>query len=89
MTGPSGSNLTSQTVAALLIRLLGVVMLVLGVLSFIGTIISYAYLPNSVALHDTYLVAGNALPDVIVILSGALFLFFSKPLGRLLSRGLP
>jgi hypothetical protein len=82
--------MTPEIIGTLLFRLLGVVMLTLGMLSVLGMSISYFYLVNAVASHDTYFVVGESLVSGGILLAiGALFLIFSKPLGRLLSKGLP
>jgi len=82
-----------ETIGALLFRALGVVLFLLGMHALLGQVLWYVYFVNqrlqNTYVHDTYFVAGPSIIWVVLLfLSGALCLLFSKALGRVLARGL-
>ena len=81
--------MTIEAAGALLVRALAVVLFLLGIQALLGPVIwSLAFV--SPPTHDTYFVVGPSIVWVgVLFLSGVLLLVFSKPLGRLLARGLP
>jgi hypothetical protein len=83
--------MTIEAVAALLFRIGGVVLLLLGLFSIAGTAMTYAALAqlrNVPQMQDTYYVVGNWTFPAALVLIGALCLVFSRPLGRVLAKGL-
>jgi hypothetical protein len=80
--------MTIEAVGALLFRMLGVVLLLLGALTVVGMAVSYVSVPQ-VQVHDVYYVVGEStVLAALLLISGALFTFCSKPLGRVLTKGL-
>jgi hypothetical protein len=80
---------TLEALGALLVRALGVVMFLLGLQALLGPVIWSLFL-SSRQHQDTYFVVGPSIVWVgVLFLSGVVFLVFSKPLGRLLAKGLP
>jgi hypothetical protein len=78
----------TEIVAALLVRTLGLGMFLLGALIFAQMGISYFLLRNEVIIgQDTYFVVNSSL-QILMLVGGLALLVFSKPLGRLLAKGL-
>jgi len=77
-----------EIIGALLIRMLGVIILLLGILMIIGTAISYIEMKQMSPIHDTYFVVSNIIWGPINFLLGMLLLLFSKKLGHYLAKGL-
>ena len=78
-----------KTFGTLLFRILGVLMLLLGVVPLIGTAIAYVSLSKPGQASDVYFVLNQTLYwSVFFVALGAVFLFFSRSFGRLLARGL-
>ena len=79
----------TETIGALLFRALGVVMFVFGAFTALSTAISYFSFVHTGALRDTYFVMSEFITwGGLLLLSGAIFLFFSKVFGRMLASGL-
>lgn len=84
--------MTIEAIGALLFRMLGMVLLLLGTFAIAGMAVSYVSFPqvhDVPQLHDVYYVGGESIVlAALFLISGALFTFFSKPLGRVLTKGL-
>ncbi|MEM0966061.1 MAG: hypothetical protein AAGJ81_07945 [Verrucomicrobiota bacterium] len=78
--------MTAQTLAVLVIRLIGLYSILEGVLQGL-TGVAASWGKIGLVYWQTFLVT-VVLPPTILVLAGVLILFFSGPLGRLLARGL-
>ena len=78
-----------ETIGALLFRALGVAVFLLGIYSGLRMAILYFSFLNSNVLQDSYFVVGESIIWVgLLFIGGALFVIFSKALGRLIAKGL-
>jgi uncharacterized membrane protein YidH (DUF202 family) len=81
--------MTLENIGTIVMRALGVVMILFGTLSALAAVISYYEIIKDVALHDTLFVNFYSLRwSGTLVVVGILFLLLSKPLGRLLAKGL-
>jgi len=83
--------MTIESISALLFRMLGILLLLSGLLSIVGTAMTYAslaHLRDLPQMQDTYYVVGNGTFAAALLLLGALCLVLSRPLGRVLAKGL-
>jgi hypothetical protein len=84
-----GGIMETGTIGALLFRMLGVVMLLLGILIFLTIPVSYFSLLNADVLRDTYFIVNESIIwGGVFVIGGCVFLLLSKPLGRILAKGL-
>ncbi len=78
-----------EIIGALLFRMLGVLMFLLGAVPLIGTAIAYFSLSIQAQANDVYFVLNQSLLWLAsLVVLGCILLLFSKKFGRLLARGL-
>lgn len=78
-----------EIIGALLFRMLGVLMFLVGAIPLIGTAIAYMSLSIQGEAKDIYFVLNQSLYWLIILVAfGSMLLLFSKRFGRLLARGL-
>jgi hypothetical protein len=79
----------TEVFGALLFRMLGVVMLLLGILIFLTIPVSYFSLLNADVLRDTYFIVNESIIwGGVFVIGGCVFLLLSKQLGRIFAKGL-